>query len=66
MFACHLQPLHQAQRHEVAHMEGVGSGVESDIENSLAVVDQIPDLLFIGHLGNEPAGFEFFVNLHNE
>ena len=61
---CHLQALHQAQGHEVAHMEAVGGGVKADIKRGLAVVDQLPDLLLVGDLGNEPAGSEFFVNLH--
>ena len=62
--ARHLQPLHQAQGHEVAHVEGVGGGVKADIENGLPLVDHLGDLLLVGHLGNQSAGFQFFVTGH--
>ena len=62
--AGHLKPLHQAQRHEMAHVEGVGGGVKADIKGGLAIVDQLPDLGLVGDLSDEPAGFEFLVNLH--
>ena len=62
--ARHLEPLHQAQGHEVAHMEGVGGGVKADVEHGLPLVDHFGDLLLIGHLGNEAAGFQLFVTSH--
>ncbi len=62
--ARHLEPLHQAQGHKVAHMEGVRSGVKADVEHRLALVDHLGDLLLIGHLGDEAAGLEFFITGH--
>ena len=64
LVAGHLQPFHQAQGHEVAHVEGIGSGVKANIEGGLAVVHQLPDLVLVGHLGDQAAGNQFFVNLH--
>ena len=62
LVARHLQPLHQAQGHEVAHVQAVRRAVKADIERGLAVVHQFPDLLLIGDLGNESPGLQFFVN----
>ena len=64
LVARHLEPLHQAQGHEVAHVQAVRRAVKADIEGGLAVVHQFPDLLLIGDLGNESPGFQFFVNTH--
>ena len=63
--ARHLQPLHQAQGHEVAHVQAVRRGVKADIERGLAVVHQLPDLLLVRHLGDEPPGLQFLVDLHD-
>ena len=59
-----LQSLHQAQRHKMAHMKGIRSRIKADIKGRLSVVDQLPDLLLICHLGNQAAGCQFVVNLH--
>ena len=40
LVARHLQPLHQAECHEVTHMEGISGGVEANIEGGLAAVDR--------------------------
>ena len=64
LVAGHLEALHQAQSHEVAHMEAVGGGVKADIEGGLAVVYKFPDLILVGHLGDQATGNQFFVNLH--
>ena len=55
--ARHLEPLHQAKGHEVAHVEGIGGGVEADIEHRLTLVDHLGDLFLIGYLGNRPRAF---------
>ena len=60
----HLQPLHQAQRHEVTHMEGVGGGVKTDVEGGFAVVNHLADFFFIGHLGNQTTGNQFIIHFH--
>ena len=62
--ARHLQPLHQAQRHEVAHVQAVRRGVKADIERRLSVVDQLADLLLVRDLCDQAARLEFLVNLH--
>ena len=63
--ARHLEPLHQAKGHEVAHVEGIGGGVEADIEHRLTLVDHLGDLFLIGYLGNEATGLQFFVTGHS-
>ena len=45
-------------------MQAVCGGVKADIEYGLAVVDKVTDELFIGNLGNQASGLEFFVNTH--
>src|SRR5699024_5763034 len=62
--ARHLEPLHQAQSHEVTHMEGVGGRVKADVKDGLALVDHLGDLLLVGDLGNEATGLQFFVTSH--
>ena len=62
--ARHLQPLHQAQGHEVAHMEGIGGGVEADIEDRLPLVHHLGNFFLVGHLGDKPTGLQFFITGH--
>ena len=64
LVACHLESLHQAQCHEVTNVQAVRSGVKTDIESCLTVVDKLLQLLFIGHLGDEPSSFQFFKTSH--
>ena len=64
LIAGHLQALHQAQSHEVPHMQGVRCAVKANVEGCLAVVDHLPDLVLIGHLCDQPAGDQFFINSH--
>ena len=47
LVAGHLQALHQAQSHEVTHVEGVGGGVKANVEGGLAVVDHFTNLFFV-------------------
>ena len=61
----HLQALHQAQSHKMAYMQAVGGRVKADIKNCLAVVYQVTNFFFIGHLSNQAAGNQFIINLHN-
>ena len=65
LVACHLQALHQGQGHEMSGGQAVGGAVEADVEGSLAVVDEVDDLL-IGDLGHQTAGFQFFVQSHKK
>ena len=61
----HLLPLHQAERHEVAHMEGVRRGVKANVEPGTAGINQFADLFFIRDLRDQAPGLEFFINSHN-
>ena len=63
--ARHLQPLHQAQGHEMADMQGVCRAVKADIERGLAVVDHFADRFFIRHLRDEAAGDKLVIKFHN-
>ena len=60
----HLEPLHQAECHEMPHVEGVGGWVKADIKPGIAIVDELPDFRFIRHLGDQTSGLQFFINLH--
>ncbi len=59
-----LQAFHQAERHEVSHMEAVRRRVKADIEHGLSVIYHLSDLIFIGYLRDQPAGNQFIVKLH--
>ena len=48
----------------MAYMEAVGRRVKADVKCGLAFVNHVPDFFFIGHLGNQAPGNEFFVNFH--
>ena len=65
LVACQLQALHQGQCHKVAGGQAICSAVKADVKGSLAVVDQVDDLL-IGDLGHQSAGFQFFVQRHGK
>ena len=62
--AGHLQPLHQAQRHKVAHMQAVCRRVKADIERGLPRVHKLSDLLFIRYLRQKSPGLQFFIYAH--
>ena len=64
LVACHLKPLHQAKRHEVADMERIRRGVKADVKNGFSVVDKLPDFFFVRYLSDEAAGNKFFIYLH--
>ena len=65
LVASQLQALHQGQRQKMAGSQAVGSAVKADVKSSLAVVDQVNDLL-IGDLGYQTTGFQFFVQRHGK
>ena len=65
LVARHLQTFHQAQRHEVTHVQRISRRVKANIEARAAVIDQIFYLFFVGHLSNQATTLEFFVNTHN-
>ena len=64
LVARHLKTLHQAERHEVSHVERIRRRVKPDVERRLAVVDKFLDFLFISHLSNQSSGDQFLVDLH--
>ena len=59
-----LEPAHEVQGHEVADVERVRRRVEAYIERSLARIYELPYLLLVRHLRDQPARPEFLVNLH--
>jgi len=63
LVACHLQALHQGQGHKMACGQAVGRAVKADIKSSLAVVDQINDLV-VGDLCHQTTGLQLFVQSH--
>ena len=65
LVARHLQTLHQAQRHKVAHVQAVRRTVKADVECGLAVVDHLADLFFICDLCDQTAGHQFLINTHS-
>jgi len=62
--ACHLQPLHQAKRHEMPHMQAVGGWVKADVKYRLARIDQGRDLLLVCHLRDQTARFQLLIYCH--
>ena len=63
LVASHLQALHQGQRKKMAGSQAVGGAVKADVKSSLAVVDQVDDLL-VGDLSHQATGLQFFVQSH--
>ena len=64
LIARHLEALHQAERHKVPYMQTVRGRIEADIEGRLALVYEAAHLFLVGHLCNQPAGFELIVAIH--
>ena len=64
LVAVGLETAHQAECHEVTHMEGISGGVEANIEGGLAAVDQFLYLFLIGDLGDQAAGDQFIIQCH--
>ena len=62
--AAGLQALHQAKRHEMAHMKAVRRGVKANVEGGFALIDHFSDFGFVGHLGNQAAGNQFIIQFH--
>ncbi len=65
LVACQLQALHQGQRQKMAGSQAVGRAVKADIKSSLAVVDQINDLV-VGDLCHQTTGLQLFVQRHGK
>jgi len=65
LVASQLQTLHQGQCQKMAGGQTVGSAVKADVKGSLAIVDQVDDLL-IGDLGYQTTSFQFFVQRHGK
>ena len=64
LVACHLQTLHESQRHEMPCRQRIGSTVKADVKRGFSVVYHLSDVFFVRHLSNEPSCDKFFVNLH--
>ncbi len=64
LVACHLQTLHQKQSHEMPNVKRIRCGIESDIEGSFAVIDELSDFLFTGDLCKQTSCLQFFIDLH--
>ncbi len=64
LITCHLQTLHQAERHEMSDMQAVRSRVKSDVEGCFTFVNQLAYKLLVRNLRNQAAGFQFFINCH--
>ena len=62
--SCHLQPLHQAQRHKMPYMQTVRRGVKSDVEGGLTIVDQFLNLFLVCQLRQKASGFQFLKYCH--
>ena len=60
----HLQTLHQRKRHKMAGCKTIGSAVKANIECRFSGIDHVFDFFFIGHLCNQAAGHQLFINLH--
>ena len=48
----------------MTHVEGVGGGIKANVKGCFSVVDQLFDLLFVGHLCDKPSGLQFIINGH--
>ena len=64
LVAGHLQPLHQAQCHEMAYMERISCGIKANIEGGLAVIDHFTNFFFIGNLCDQTTGNQLVINFH--
>ena len=49
----------------MTHVQAVCCAVKANVEGGLSVVYQFPDLLLVRDLSDQPAGFQFFINLHD-
>ena len=56
LISCHLQTLHQAERHKMSYMEAVCCRVKANIEYRLSLIYHFPDLFFVCYLGNKTSG----------
>ena len=62
--SCHLKPLHQAQSHEMPHMQTVCSRIKTDVKNGFPIVDQFLNLFFVCQLRKQPSCFQFIKYSH--
>ena len=62
--ACHLQTLHQGQRHKVSGGQAVGGAVKADVKGCFSCVDQFLDFFFVGDLSNQTTANQFFIQCH--
>ena len=60
----HLEPLHEAKCHEMADVQRVRRGVKANVECGLAVIDHFANFRLVGHLRDEPARLQFFIDTH--
>ena len=64
LISCHLQSLHQGQRHKMTRRQAVCSTVKADVKGCFSVVDHFTDLFFICHLCKQAPCLQFFINSH--
>ena len=48
----------------MSYMKAVGGRIESDVENSLSVIDEVADQRFIRYLCDQASCLKFFINSH--
>ena len=64
LIACHLQTLHECQRHEMTGSQRICRAVEANIELGLARVDHFADLRLVRDLRDQSARLQLFINTH--
>ena len=64
LIACHLQTLHECQRHEMTGSQRICRAVEANVEFGLARVDHFADLRLVRDLLDKASGLQFFINTH--
>ena len=64
LVAGHLQPLHQAQRHKVTHMQTVCGRVKANIKHGFTGIDQVAYPRLVCDLGNQPPCLQILINSH--
>ena len=65
MMAEQLKAPQRQQRHEIADMQTVGRGIEAAVKRDRADCrDVLANCLFVGAIGDQPAPFQFVVNVH--
>ncbi len=59
-----LKPLHETERHKMPYVKAVCRRIESNVKCRLAVIDQLPYLLFVRHLSDQASCLQLLINPH--